>query len=93
MSDDLGLFTDPDVDERRPLKRERERDRERDKARLKAKKRKKTILQGDVPSPVTPPSGCHFHTRCPYAEARCRVEVPRLQQVAAGHLVSCHLRT
>ena len=44
MSDDLGLFTDPDVDERRPLKRERERDRERDKARLKAKKRKKTIL-------------------------------------------------
>ena len=56
-------------------------------------KRKKTILQGDVPSPVTPPSGCHFHTRCPYAEARCRVEVPLLKQVAAGHLVSCHLRT
>jgi oligopeptide/dipeptide ABC transporter ATP-binding protein len=55
-------------------------------------KRVKKILQGDVPSPVTPPPGCHFHTRCPYAEARCRVEVPQLQQVAPGHWVSCHLR-
>jgi oligopeptide/dipeptide ABC transporter ATP-binding protein len=55
-------------------------------------KRIKKVLQGDVPSPVTPPPGCHFHTRCPYAEARCRVEVPQLKQVAPGHLVSCHLR-
>jgi oligopeptide/dipeptide ABC transporter ATP-binding protein len=55
-------------------------------------KRIKRVLQGDVPSPVTPPPGCHFHTRCPYAEARCRVEVPQLKQVAPGHLVSCHLR-
>ena len=56
-------------------------------------KRKKIILQGDVPSPVRPPPGCHFHTRCPYAEERCRVEVPQLKQVASGHLVSCHLRS
>ena len=55
-------------------------------------KRIKKVLQGDVPSPVTPPPGCHFHTRCPYAEARCRVEVPQLKQIAPGHLVSCHLR-
>ena len=55
-------------------------------------KRKKTILQGDVPSPVTPPSGCHFHTRCPYAEARCREEVPQLKAFGPGHMVSCHLR-
>jgi oligopeptide/dipeptide ABC transporter ATP-binding protein len=54
-------------------------------------KRAKKILQGDVPSPVTPPPGCHFHTRCPYAEARCRVEVPQLRQIAPGHVVSCHL--
>ncbi|MEC9151775.1 MAG: dipeptide ABC transporter ATP-binding protein [Pseudomonadota bacterium] len=55
-------------------------------------KRKKIILQGDVPSPIKPPSGCHFHTRCPYAEARCRVEVPTLKEIAPGHQVSCHLR-
>ncbi len=55
-------------------------------------KRKKLIVQGDVPSPVNPPSGCHFHTRCPYAEERCRVETPHLREVKPGHLVSCHLR-
>jgi oligopeptide/dipeptide ABC transporter ATP-binding protein len=56
-------------------------------------KRAKRVLQGDVPSPITPPPGCHFHTRCPYAEARCRSEVPQLKQVGAGHFVSCHLRS
>ena len=55
-------------------------------------KRKKLVLQGDVPSPVKPPSGCHFHTRCPYAVARCKVEVPSLREIAPGHQVSCHLR-
>ena len=57
-----------------------------------AVKRKKRVLQGDVPSPVNPPAGCHFHTRCPYAEARCKVEVPLLREIAPGHHVSCHLR-
>jgi oligopeptide/dipeptide ABC transporter ATP-binding protein len=55
-------------------------------------KRKKTILQGDVPSPINPPSGCHFHTRCPYAEAQCRVDTPVLKELAPDHWVSCHLR-
>lgn len=55
-------------------------------------KRKKIVLQGDVPSPVKPPSGCHFHTRCPYAVARCKVESPPLREIAPGHQVSCHLR-
>jgi oligopeptide/dipeptide ABC transporter ATP-binding protein len=53
-------------------------------------KRTKRILQGDVPSPMRPPSGCPFHTRCAYVMDRCRVDVPRLQAVAPGHLVSCH---
>jgi oligopeptide/dipeptide ABC transporter ATP-binding protein len=55
-------------------------------------KRSKIILQGDVPSPVTPPPGCHFHTRCPLAEERCKVEVPQLREVSPGHFVSCLLR-
>jgi oligopeptide/dipeptide ABC transporter ATP-binding protein len=49
-------------------------------------------LTGDVPSPINPPSGCHFHPRCPIAEARCGVERPALREVAPGHQVSCHLR-
>jgi oligopeptide/dipeptide ABC transporter ATP-binding protein len=55
-------------------------------------RRNKVILQGDVPSPINPPPGCHFHTRCPYAEERCRVEVPELKEIRPGHVVACHLR-
>jgi len=55
-------------------------------------KRKKIVLQGDNGSPMKPPPGCHFHTRCPYAVARCRVESPLLREIAPGHHVSCHLR-
>ena len=55
-------------------------------------KRTKLVLQGDVPSPMKPPPGCHFHTRCPYAVARCRVESPLLREIAPGHHVACHLR-
>jgi oligopeptide/dipeptide ABC transporter ATP-binding protein len=55
-------------------------------------KHDRPVAEGDVPSPVRPPSGCHFHPRCPYAEARCRVEPPVLKRGAAGHLVACHLR-
>jgi oligopeptide/dipeptide ABC transporter ATP-binding protein len=55
-------------------------------------RRKRIILAGDVPSPVNPPPGCRFHTRCPLAEARCRVEVPAMKEVAPGHFAACHLR-
>jgi oligopeptide/dipeptide ABC transporter ATP-binding protein len=55
-------------------------------------KRAKRVVQGDVPSPMKPPPGCHFHPRCPYAEARCRSEVPALREVEPGHQVACHLR-
>ncbi len=50
------------------------------------------ILKGDVPSPISPPSGCRFHTRCPLAVARCKVEVPDFREVAPKHWVACHLR-
>ena len=54
--------------------------------------RKRIILSGDVPSPVNPPPGCRFHTRCPHAFDRCRVDVPVMKQVAPGHFAACHLR-
>jgi oligopeptide/dipeptide ABC transporter ATP-binding protein len=56
-----------------------------------ARARKRVILTGDVPSPINPPSGCHFHARCPYEMARCRHEAPALRQVRPGHWTACHL--
>jgi oligopeptide/dipeptide ABC transporter ATP-binding protein len=56
-----------------------------------AKTRRRVILGGDVPSPINPPCGCHFHTRCRYAMARCRAEAPVLREVLPGHFASCHL--
>jgi len=55
-------------------------------------RRTKQVVPGDVPSPLKPPPGCHFHTRCPYVEPRCRTEVPALREVEPGHQVACHLR-
>ncbi len=56
-------------------------------------RRERIILRGDVPSPMNPPPGCRFHTRCPYAEERCRREEPAVKEVQPGHWVACHLRT
>jgi len=59
--------------------------------KARAKGRKRVILTGDVPSPINPPSGCHFHTRCAYAMARCRSEAPALREAIPGHWAACHL--
>jgi peptide/nickel transport system ATP-binding protein len=54
-------------------------------------RRQRIILKGDVPSPINPPSGCRFHTRCPFVFDRCRSEEPVLRPVSDGHLSACHL--
>ncbi len=55
-----------------------------------ALRRTQIVLQGDVPSPINRPAGCHFHTRCPYAQERCRKEEPGARELSPGHLVTCH---
>jgi peptide/nickel transport system ATP-binding protein/oligopeptide transport system ATP-binding protein len=59
--------------------------------KARARQRRRVVLVGDVPSPINPPPGCHFHTRCLYSHARCRTEAPALREAAPGHLVACHL--
>jgi len=53
-------------------------------------RRKRVVLTGDIPSPVNPPAGCRFHTRCPVAFERCSVEEPALREYAPGHVAACH---
>lgn len=53
--------------------------------------RERIVLEGDLPSPLDPPAGCAFHTRCPYAMDRCRTETPLYREVAPGHSAACHL--
>ena len=55
-------------------------------------RKQRRVLGGDVPSPIDPPSGCRFHTRCPYVEERCKREEPSLQEISPGQWVACHLR-
>jgi oligopeptide transport system ATP-binding protein len=56
-----------------------------------AVKRRRIVLQGDVPNPIRPPSGCHFHPRCPHAMERCRTQAPLLREIAPGRMAACHL--
>ena len=53
-------------------------------------RRKRIVLQGDVPSPIHPPAGCHFHPRCSRAQAQCKTEAPVLRELAPGHVAACH---
>lgn len=57
----------------------------------KSKTRQRIVLEGDIPSPINPPSGCRFHTRCPYATARCKEEVPEFREFAPNHWAACHI--
>ena len=57
-----------------------------------ALQRTKHRVTGDVPSPINPPPGCHFHPRCPIAVDRCKVEKPMLREIVPGHQAACHLR-
>lgn len=54
-------------------------------------KMNRIVLKGDIPSPANPPSGCRFHTRCPYATERCKCEVPEYREYKDGHFAACHL--
>ncbi|WHY01969.1 dipeptide ABC transporter ATP-binding protein [Neobacillus sp. DY30] len=53
-------------------------------------KRERLVLKGDVPSPINPPNGCRFHTRCPFATEKCKTEEPALRELDTNHMVSCH---
>ena len=59
--------------------------------RLDTRKTQFKPIVGEIPSPLSPPSGCHFHPRCPHAMARCREQAPALKEVGSGHLSACHL--
>src|SRR5690606_19128480 len=58
---------------------------------LEGKRRNYVPIRGEIPSPINPPTGCHFHPRCPKAFARCREEAPALREIAPGRASACHL--
>ena len=57
----------------------------------KSRQKKRILLQGEIPSPLNPPSGCRFHTRCPYATEKCSQVMPELKEYSPGHFVACHM--
>ena len=58
---------------------------------VKTRSRQRILLEGDIPSPLNPPKGCRFHTRCPYATEKCAQEMPQLKEHAPGHYAACHM--
>ena len=56
-----------------------------------ARQKEKSSIEGDIPSPINPPSGCRFHTRCPYATEACSAQMPDMKEATPGHWVACHL--
>lgn len=56
-----------------------------------ARAKEKSSIEGDIPSPIAPPSGCRFHTRCPYARPECGEQAPKMKDAGGGHMVACHL--
>lgn len=56
-----------------------------------ARQKQESSIEGDIPSPITPPTGCRFHTRCPYATEECSQAMPQMKEAAPGHRVACHL--
>ena len=63
----------------------------REVPRLDTRRRQFEPVKGEIPSPLDPPPGCHFHPRCPFATARCGIEAPRLKEIAPGRFSACHL--
>jgi oligopeptide/dipeptide ABC transporter ATP-binding protein len=59
--------------------------------RIESRRTRFNTIRGEIPSPINPPSGCHFHPRCPSAMPRCSVEVPKLRGIAVNHQSACHL--
>ncbi|KAB7559719.1 ABC transporter ATP-binding protein, partial [Verminephrobacter sp. Larva24] len=62
-----------------------------DVPRLHVRNKSFTAIEGEIPSPLNPPPGCHFNPRCPHAMPRCRQQTPALKEIAPGHLSACHL--
>jgi oligopeptide/dipeptide ABC transporter ATP-binding protein len=59
--------------------------------RIDARRKTFAAIKGEIPSPLHPPAGCHFHPRCPHAFERCRIERPAFREIAPGRLSACHL--
>ena len=62
-----------------------------EKPTLEVRKKAFVAIRGEIPSPLHPPSGCHFHPRCPHAMAKCKTEAPLLRSIGTGHRSACHL--